>query len=253
MKSLVLSAILAAPALADVGPYTLQLDKPLYAVGELATLTITGEPGTKGIVIFDPTPGPTTIPGLGTFGVGLSIFLQIYWLPVMPESGQIQLQTIYECTDTRVGAPTWLQAVTFDFENQNIELSNTELLLVEDLNGVCEPHGCTPGYWKNHKSKWAGTPYSVSDDFDATFATDLYNPDLSLGTVIDTQEGEWKNLPYHAVAALLNASHSDLTNFPYTEDEVKAMVSAAINSGDLHVMEETKNALASANQIGCPF
>jgi hypothetical protein len=253
MRSLLLLSFLAAPAAADSIPYTIQFDKPLYAVGELATLTVSGPAATKGLVIFDPTSGPITIPGLGTFGVGLSPMLGIYWLPQMPESGVIKLTCGYDCEDSRVGQPTYVQAVSFDFVNQQICLSNTEVLLVEDLNGVCDPHGCTPGYWKNHLEKWAGSGYATSDDFDATFATDLYGPDLSLGQVIATQEGKFKNLPYHAVAALLNAAHQDLTNYPYTVDEVKAMVSEAIHSGDLNQMEQTQIALMSANELGCPF
>ena len=56
-------------------------------------------------------------------------------------------------------------------------------------------------------------------------------------------------LARHAVAALLNAASPDV-DYPYSVDEVIAMVQSAIDSGDFNA---TKDLFASANELGCPL
>lgn len=250
-----LSAVLALAGLAkaDCTPFTVQYSKPLFDVGEHSFLTVTGTPGNPFVVLFDPVPGPTAIPGIGVFGVGFSPALYIEFAPKMAPEGVMNFSCNFGCGSPPVGVPYYTQAVSIDPATLTICFSNVAVLNIQDLTGKCEPHGCTPGYWKNHLTKWAETDYSTGDDFDATFGTSHYDPDLTLGDVIATQEGVDKNLPYHGVAALLNASHAGVTNYPYTVDEVKALVSAAINSGDRTQMEAAKNQLAAANELGCPF
>lgn len=101
--------------------------------------------------------------------------------------------------------------------------------------------GCTPGYWKNHLDEWAPTGYSPSDDFDTTFGVDLFNPDITLGQAINANGGGVNKLARHGTAALLSAAHPSV-NYPFTVAEVIALVQA----GDA-------DALAAANQLGCPL
>src|SRR5512139_729702 len=60
--------------------------------------------------------------------------------------------------------------------------------------GLCEKkgedtEGCTPGFWRNHLTHWAATPYSPTDKVNATFGCDLVSDDnLTLGTVIDAPQ-----------------------------------------------------------------
>jgi hypothetical protein len=112
--------------------------------------------------------------------------------------------------------------------------------------GLCEKkgeggEGCTPGFWRNHLTWWAGTGYSPNDKVNATFGCDLVgDDDLTLGTVIDAPQ-TYGTLAFHAIAALLNAS-SPSVDFGLSADEVKDLACA----GD-------KDSLASENEKGCPL
>jgi hypothetical protein len=92
----------------------------------------------------------------------------------------------------------------------------------------CEPppppgEGCTPGYWRNHYDAWVG--YSPIDDFDTTFSTDYFDPDITLGDAIWMGGGGVKKLARHGTAALLNAASPDV-DYPLTVAEVIALVQA---------------------------
>lgn len=112
--------------------------------------------------------------------------------------------------------------------------------------GLCEKkgeggEGCTPGFWRNHLTWWACAGISPNDKVNATFGCDLVGDDnLTLGTVIDAPQ-TYGVLPFHAIAALLNAS-CDEVDFGLSADEVKDLACA----GD-------KDALASENEKGCPL
>lgn len=100
--------------------------------------------------------------------------------------------------------------------------------------------GCTPGFWKNHYFHWALTGYSPDDIFDDVFGCEIFGDDTTLGEAVHV---EWMHnvLAFHGVAALLNAAHPDV-EFAYDESEVKDLV-----------CDGNKNALADANEAGCPL
>lgn len=111
--------------------------------------------------------------------------------------------------------------------------------------GLCKKEeeggeGCTPGFWKNHYSHWAATPYSPDDVFDSIFDCDIFGDDTTLGEAVHV---EWTHnvLAFHAVAALLNASHPDV-DFGHDVSWVQDQVC----DGD-------KDDLADANEQGCPL
>jgi hypothetical protein len=111
--------------------------------------------------------------------------------------------------------------------------------------GLCEKkgggEGCTPGFWRNHLTWWATTPYSPSDKVNATFGCDLVSDDnLSLGTVIAAPQ-TYGALAFHAIAALLNSTCPDV-DFGLSADEVKDLACA----GD-------KSSLSTENEKGCPL
>jgi hypothetical protein len=116
---------------------------------------------------------------------------------------------------------------------------------VRDVDaGLCkkeeEGEGCTPGFWKNHYTHWGPTGYSPDDVFDTVFDCDLFGDDTTLGEAVHV---EWTHnvLAFHAVAALLNAAHPGV-DFGHDEDWVQD-----------HVCDGNKNALADANEQGCPL
>lgn len=132
---------------------------------------------------------------------------------------------------------------------------NTVSVTVEAEDGGTQ--GCTPGYWRqeHHFDSW--TDYAPEDLFSDVFARvitvgaggqdTIDNPTL-LEAVWATGGGV-SALARHAVAALLNAASPDV-DYPYSVDEVIAMVQSAIDSGDFNA---TKDLFASANELGCPL
>jgi hypothetical protein len=110
--------------------------------------------------------------------------------------------------------------------------------------GVCERkgdgEGCTPGFWRNHLSHWGPTGYTPDMLVNDVFGCALVNGNVTLGQAIDAPQ-TYGTLVFHAIAALLNASHPDV-DYEFTVGEVIAKACA----GD-------KGALADANEAGCPL
>ncbi len=108
--------------------------------------------------------------------------------------------------------------------------------------------GCTPGYWgrRHHFCHWPA-PYETDTAFSDVFGRDV--PDVT--TLLDGlhSQGSYKNLVFHAVAALLNAA-SDEVDFDYDVADVIAIFQDGWDSGDL---EGAKNLLAGANESDCPL
>jgi len=118
--------------------------------------------------------------------------------------------------------------------------------------------GCTPGFWKNCTIHWQPTGYrtdqSVSSVFSlGTCCTSLGN--LSLMGALNLGGGSGvcggaQNLLRAAVAALLNASSPEL-DYPFTEQQVITMVSAALQSCDRGTMIALASELDRDNNLGC--
>jgi hypothetical protein len=111
--------------------------------------------------------------------------------------------------------------------------------------GICEEkkgggEGCTPGFWRNHLSHWGPTGYTPDMLVNDVFNCDLVEGDVTLGEAIDAPQ-TYGVLVFHAIAALLNATHPDV-DYDWTEIEVLTAACA----GD-------KDSLADANEDGCPL
>ena len=127
--------------------------------------------------------------------------------------------------------------------------------------GVDNGEGCTPGFWKQkqHFGSWP-KEYKTTTKFGDVFSTPanlkikVDNSLITLKTAtllqaLNAQGGDVNALARHGVAALLNAASH--INYPYTVQQVKDMVNAAL--ADSSKIEDTKNKLAIANEKGCPF
>lgn len=101
--------------------------------------------------------------------------------------------------------------------------------------------GCTPGFWKNHLALWPA-PYTPGTDFDTTFGTNYFTPDITLRTALNLGGGGVNKLARHGTAALLNAASG--INYPYTVAQVIALVQGGVGNADT---------LAAANELGCPL
>ena len=249
-----LLSLCAATAHADGIPVSIAYDQALYEVNQQVTLTISAAPGTLVFVGFDVDPGPTVVPGLGSIDLGFGP-LAFFEAVVTGLDGNAQIvDANFGCLRLLAIATLYTQAASYDFATQTFCLSNPTVLLVEDPNNVCsgggQPNGCTPGYWKNHESQWAETPYAPGDDFDTVFGVDFLDPNETLHQVASL--GQLGAFGAHYVAALLNASHPG-TNYPLSEAEVLAQVQQALLAGDTDTLESLKDVLEAFNEAGCPF
>lgn len=124
--------------------------------------------------------------------------------------------------------------------------------------------GCTLGYWKNHEDAWPSTGYTTAALVSSAFTvpvdlTDL-NGDGNPDTLIEALNfgggpglaGGARILLKQAVAALLNASHSDVS-FGLTAAQVITQVNDALASGDRGTLITLANELDSLNNENCPL
>ena len=108
--------------------------------------------------------------------------------------------------------------------------------------------GCTPGYWKqsHHFDSWMG--YAPTDLFSSVF--DDAFPGETLVDVAWARGGGVNALGRHAVAALLNAAHSDI-DYDLTEAQVIDAFNTAYATGDRRAMNEQKDIFDLLNNQGC--
>ena len=122
--------------------------------------------------------------------------------------------------------------------------------------------GCTPGYWKNHPQAW-GCGYTPTTKFFDVFMVITNRrglpANLTLMEAVSLGGGEYKALVRHAVAALLNACHSNV-DYPYTGTQIISTVVSMFNSGSAILggknysgVEALKDELDRANNLGCPL
>jgi hypothetical protein len=104
-------------------------------------------------------------------------------------------------------------------------------------------HFCSPGYFRqeHHFDAWVPTGFSTGDDFDTTFGTDLFDPDITLLDAVWAKGGGENALARQGTAALLSAAHPDV-NYPLSVAEVIAIVQAG-----------NKGALDAYDDFGCPL
>jgi hypothetical protein len=127
---------------------------------------------------------------------------------------------------------------------------------------ICGGEGCTPGYWKNHTTRWHPNYPPGMMFFDA-FGVNAF-PGASLLSVIHqsatpsnggcTSYGctnAIKNCGQQAVAALQNAATE--VSYAYDTALVKAKFIGAYASGNKNTIEAVKNDFDAQNNMGCPM
>lgn len=118
--------------------------------------------------------------------------------------------------------------------------------------------GCTPGFWKNHTSAWAGTGFSPSQETSSVFSIPGGLSSLGSKTLLQSLDGGGgsgvlgaaKILLRAGVAALLNAAHSGV-NYPLTTSEVISSVNSALASNNRTTILTLATTLDSNNNLGC--
>ena len=144
-----------------------------------------------------------------------------------------------------VTAPVILTVASRPVWARNCSLSGQ---LSGNLSGPddCFGEGCSPGFWKNHKSKWH-LAYLPGKLFYTAFGVDAFHG-ATLGAVIDKWYCESPILSvfgFHAVAALQNAATA--VKYDLTVDEVISDFASAYSTGDEAVWETQKNIFDDLN------
>jgi len=109
--------------------------------------------------------------------------------------------------------------------------------------------GCSLGYWKNHTGNWP-SGYKSTSDFDLSFGTSAFKPDINLLQALNSGGGGLSKLARQGTAALLNAQDTRVSGFPLSVAEVKAAIKNAVSSGNY---EPLASQLDSYNNLGCPL
>jgi hypothetical protein len=127
---------------------------------------------------------------------------------------------------------------------------------------IGDDEGCTPGFWKNNTGAWE--EYSPSQTVGSVFEIPAAFGELADDTLLQALNygggssdiDKARILLRQAVAAVLNAAHEGI-GYPYRRDAAPLMiipsVNAALAGGNTTTMENLKNTLARANELGCPL
>jgi hypothetical protein len=218
----------------------------------------------------DDPPGPEVLVGS-----------TVQWLYLVTNRGDVSLADV-TVTDDTLGPVTCPKSVLTLGEVMTCSASGTAALgqhanlgtasgtalgaTVTDTDpshyvGV-EPgdQGCTPGYWKNHTDSWPPTGYSPSQKVKTVFASATAYAPLGNSTLLQALsfdggsgvEGAAEILLRAAVAALMNASHPDVS-YPRTAIDVIVSTNAALDAHDRDTMLVLAAALDADNNLGCPL
>lgn len=127
---------------------------------------------------------------------------------------------------------------------------------------IGEGEGCTPGFWKNHRSAWEEhSPsqtlqqfFTIPDEL-ASFRTVTFHQALQGGGGSGL-EGAAKILFRAAVAAFLNAAHEEI-DYPYRRFaepfNIQLKVNQALASLDRATMLKLAEHLDDVNNAVCPL
>ena len=187
-------------------------------------LTVSEDEAVAGTAILDPV-----VPvGLFQFDYPGDCGLDLGTYP-NPSAGTVRI----EFNDTNCGGPEiWL--------------------VFKNIDKVDPPggEGCTPGYWRqpHHFGNYT-FPYLPDTPFHDVFAGDDFGTQ-TLSEVVAARGGGINALARHAVAALLNAAHPDISYGYATPEEVIALYDAAY-TGDRATLNAQRDEFDELNNAGC--
>ena len=98
--------------------------------------------------------------------------------------------------------------------------------------------GCSPEFWKNNLNLWKEAGIDYNNDFDETFGSDYFEPDITLEQAIKSEGVGMNHLASSGTAAYLNA----LLDSEFDEDVVRK----AVHFGYIHQID---NYLANCKEI----
>jgi len=87
---------------------------------------------------------------------------------------------------------TVLLISVFSIIHENTSIENTEF-------------GCTPEFWKDNLELWIILDVNYNDDFDETFGSDYFEPDITLKEAINQEGPGMNHLARSGVAAYLDS------------------------------------------------
>lgn len=132
------------------------------------------------------------------------------------------------------------------------------------------PHGdegCTPGYWKNHTDMWpAGytwdTPVFEVFEMPCDYDGNILYPELENDTLLDALKykggkdmlGAVRIFLRHAVAALLNIAHYDVSYYyPHDQDYFLWWANKYLEEDDREAILTKAGRYALWNEANCPL
>jgi hypothetical protein len=130
--------MLTAAGIAQCNPVALSFEPPTIHAGEPGLLVATGTPGSLSLIGLDLFPGPTTLPGIGTFQLGLTSALTIFGA-VLPANGRFELAIHDDCKSYTF--TIYAQALTHDSAHSTSCLSNGAQLHIQET-GTCGAPAC---------------------------------------------------------------------------------------------------------------
>ena len=119
----------------------------------------------------------------------------------------------------------------------------------ETTEEPAKSQGCTAGFWRQqHVDSWPA--YSSSDHFEAVFGVDAFIGDPTLAEALRMGGSNTRALARQAVAALLNASSSEIA-YELTSNEVIALTADALRNKNARSVVHLTNRLKRLNERSC--
>jgi len=109
------------------------------------------------------------------------------------------------------------------------------VLLLSIFSSLLEPSieeiefGCTAEFWKNNLELWKVLEVDYNADFDETFGTDYFEPDVTLKQAINLEGPGMNHLASSGVAAYLDS----LVN-PYADVEI---LRESVHDNHIHALD----------------
>ena len=262
LAALALGTIALAAACRDVAPLAPSNEFPIHfnsegTPGSKVTLCKLGAPGTFVTTLGQGGTGTLAFPGSFVVDAGQCVTV---WTGRLIGADDPCCEPLDGITITETSAiPTQIQVTEGNCNVAELTANgitveaNTYIPCTVTFTNAPPPpppgDGCTPGFWKNSPGSWPPTGYLPNQNFDAVFGVTAFGPHVTLIAAAGLGSGGANALARHAVAALLNSSHPDLT-YEMDAAAVIAAVQGAFASGSF---ETVKNQLAALNERSCPL
>jgi len=110
-----------------------------------------------------------------------------------------------------------LLILTFTFTQEDASIENTEFR-------------CTPEFWRANLDLWKVLDVDYNDDFDETFGSDYFEPDITLKEAINLEGPGMNHLARSGVAAYLDS----IVN-PYADVEI---LKELVHDNNIHGLDK---------------